>query len=55
VGTAVVAADLRKAQLGSSQRLDWFKDKPDLSIFLDARTIFVLLADEKRNICLEHL
>jgi hypothetical protein len=45
VGTAVVAADLRKAQLGSSQRLDWFKDKPDLSIFLDARTIFVLLAD----------
>ncbi|KAF5250802.1 hypothetical protein FANTH_4074 [Fusarium anthophilum] len=45
VGTAVIADDLREPHLGCFQRPDWSKNKMHLSVFLDARTIFVLLAE----------
>jgi hypothetical protein len=44
VGTAVVAEDLRAPRLDHSQRSDWSSGKDQLVTFLDARTIFVLLA-----------
>ncbi|GKU07398.1 het protein [Fusarium langsethiae] len=45
VGTAVVAADLKESRLGCSQRPNWSDNNLGLSIFMDAQTIFVLLAD----------
>ncbi|KAG7402416.1 Heterokaryon incompatibility protein 6, OR allele [Fusarium oxysporum f. sp. rapae] len=45
VGTAVIAEDLREPRLDCFQRPDWSENKWQLSIFLDARTIFVLLAE----------
>ncbi|PNP83708.1 hypothetical protein FNYG_02925 [Fusarium nygamai] len=45
VGTAVIAEDLRKPRLDCFQRLNWSENKTKLCIFLDARTIFVLLAE----------
>ncbi|KPA41268.1 hypothetical protein FLAG1_05828 [Fusarium langsethiae] len=41
VGTAVVAEDLREPRLDHSQRSDWYRDKKELTTFLDARTIFL--------------
>ncbi|KAF5691709.1 het domain-containing protein [Fusarium circinatum] len=45
VGTAVIAEDLREPHLGRFQRPDWAENKSHLSVFLDARSIFVLLAE----------
>ncbi|KAH7144129.1 heterokaryon incompatibility protein-domain-containing protein [Dactylonectria estremocensis] len=42
VGSAVVAEDL--GQVRAAQRADWSKRKPALKVFLDAHTIFTLLA-----------
>ena len=44
VGTAVITADLRETRLGCSQRPDWSENKSRLTLFLDATTIFILLA-----------
>jgi hypothetical protein len=44
VGTAVVTEDLRESCLSRSQRADWSEKKSSLTIYLDASTIFVLLA-----------
>ncbi|UZP45206.1 hypothetical protein NXS19_013018 [Fusarium pseudograminearum] len=45
VGTAVITTDIRETTLGHSQRQGWNDGFTKLTIFLDARTIFVLLAD----------
>ncbi|RGP73998.1 het domain-containing [Fusarium sporotrichioides] len=45
VGTAVVAADLKESRLGCSQRRNWSDGNLGLNILMDARTIFVLLAN----------
>ncbi|KAH7019521.1 heterokaryon incompatibility protein-domain-containing protein [Ilyonectria destructans] len=44
VGTAVVTADLGEPRLGCSQRSGWSENKSKLTLYLDARTIFILLA-----------
>jgi len=44
VGTVVVADDLREERLDCSQRSDWDCGLSKLDIYLDARTMFVLLA-----------
>ena len=44
VGTAVVAEDLREERLDCLQRSNWSENKEGLVAYLDARTIFVLLA-----------
>ncbi|KAH7316975.1 heterokaryon incompatibility protein-domain-containing protein [Stachybotrys elegans] len=44
VGTAVVTEDLREQDLSCSQRVEWDKNRLKLTIYLDAATIFILLA-----------
>lgn len=44
VGTAVVTEDLRESVLGGLQRVGWFENKLMQTIYLDATTIFILLA-----------
>ena len=44
VGTAVVTEDLREPPLSCSQRDEWRKNKLRQTIYLDATTIFTLLA-----------
>ncbi|KAH6956195.1 heterokaryon incompatibility protein-domain-containing protein [Fusarium avenaceum] len=44
VGTAVVTDDLGESQLGCSQRKDWSDNLFKMDLYLDAGTIFILLA-----------
>lgn len=44
VGTAVVTMDLRESRLSCLQRVGWSENKLRQTIYLDATTIFILLA-----------
>ncbi|KAI8716114.1 HET domain-containing protein [Fusarium sp. LHS14.1] len=44
VGTAVVTEDLRQSRLSCSQRVGWYENKLRQTVYLDATTIFILLA-----------